>query len=441
MLRRAAPVSTLSRIAFALLSTLFLALMVWAVYSYVTRDHPGANDFFQRWYGTRAFWLEGRDPYSREVALEVENKLYGHLASTDPALDEYPGDFLYPFPTAVLLAPLTLGSHDVDAAYAWASAIWIVLTWAFVAAAFIAMVDLFSWRPPGWLIAVGIAWTATFYPATRGMFLGQTGVVAACLELLAIWALAKAAQTTPRFEVLAGVFLTLSTFKPQIGLLIVPFLLLWGVRFRRWYFLAGVAITGAILYGVSFLLLPSWLSEWLAQSTRYTGYTQTGSPVSIITNAIGVGHMGELIVSGLLLIPVLWAWYRVLWVGERAALVWTAALSLTVTHLILVRTATPHYVVFLIVIVFALREITRRRNGTLLAMLTLVVLTVGLWALFLLTLQNRFESPWNYLPLPIGSLLVLALTRPAWLTGSLIPTSTVHDRISQPTVTASQPSA
>ena len=94
---------------------------------------------------------------------------------------------------------------------------------------------------------------------------------------------------------------------------------------------------------------------------------------------------------------------------------WTAALSLTVTHLILVRTATPHFVVFILVIVFYLRVLYRSsRNGKWLVMAAMVILTVGYWWLFLATLVGKFESPAVYLPLPIGSLLLLLLTRRRW---------------------------
>ncbi|HVO41199.1 MAG TPA: glycosyltransferase family 87 protein [Aggregatilineales bacterium] len=403
----------LRRLPFALLILAFLAAMVWAVYTFVTRDHPGANDFYQRWYCSRAFWVEGRDPYDPKVSLEVEMVLYGHPWSPDPALDEFPGDFLYPFPTAIVLAPLT------PLSYAWASAIWIVVTWAFVAAAFVALVDLFRWRAPTWLLAFGVAWTAFFYPATRGMFLGQMGTVVACLELLTVWALVKG------YDAPAGVLLAISTFKPQIGFLIIPFLLLWSLRFRRWRFVVSFGWAALVILGLSFALLPTWLTEWLAQTASYAGYTRTGSPVSIVTTDLlpFLGRPGELGINAALVILLLWAWVHALWKREAAWFVWTAALSLTVTHLIAIRTATPHFVVFLIVLVFCFREIMRLRIGSgralatvgaIMVAATMIALGIGLWVLFLATLENRFESPLNYLPLPFGCLIILCLTRRRW---------------------------
>jgi hypothetical protein len=83
---------------------------------------------------------------------------------------------------------------------------------------------------------------------------------------------------------------------------------------------------------------------------------------------------------------------------------------------VILRTATPHYVVFFYVLAFYFREITRanRRNGPLIVAALMIALTVGLWVLFLTTLVNRFEHPALYLPLPIGSLILLLLTRQQW---------------------------
>jgi hypothetical protein len=44
----------------------------------------------------------------------------------------------------------------------------------------------------------------------------------------------------------------------------------------------------------------------------------------------------------------------------------------------------------------------------------MAVMLVILWGLFLSTVSNRFEHPIMYLPLPIGSLLLLWFTRRMW---------------------------
>ncbi len=282
--------------------------------------------------------------------------------------------------------------------------------------AFVLAADLYNWRPAPWLMIIGIAWAITFYPAVRGLFLGQPGTMVVCLEIVALWALAK------NHDVLAGFVLALSTFKPQLGFLIIPFLLLWAARSGRWRFVISFVIVVGVLFGASFVLLPSWLTEWLAQTSLYTSYTRIGSPVWIVANIYlpFLGQPGELAISAILVGLVLWAWVPIIWRRDNSLFDWTAALTLTVTHLILIRTATPHFVVTLLVIVFYFRELYRS-GGPWPVLATMIVLTVGLWWLFLATLVNHFESPVVYLPLPWGSLILLVLTWRRWRQQSQAP--------------------
>ncbi len=394
----------LTGVIVALFFVLFMAALSAAFYTFTSR-FPGANDFYQRWRGTKAYWIEGRDPYSPEVSHQVELDLYGAPWNPDPALDQYPGDFLYPFSMAIILAPLT------PLPYAVASAIWMALTTTLIGLCFVLIAQMYNWRIAPWLMALGIIWAITLHPSTRGIFLGQPGTVAVCLEIITLWALSKQA------DILAGAVLALSTFKPQLGLLLIPFLVLWALRFGRRRFLVSFGIALAVLYGASFLLLPSWLGEWAAQAARYTSYIRIASPVWVITEYYlpFLGPVVEGIINFVLLCLALWACWRVLWRKEITLFDWTVALSLTVTHLVLARTATPHFVIFLLVLVFYWRELARiPRYGVWLVVGGMIVLNVGLWWLFSVTLVGRFESPVMNLPLPFGCLLLLLLFHRRW---------------------------
>jgi Glycosyltransferase family 87 len=390
------------RIGLTLLFGVFFVFMVWAMYTYITTKYPGANDFLLRWQGTRSF-LEGLNPYSREATDRVEiNWLYGHRAEPN----QYPGDFVYPFYTVFLVAPLAILPYEL------ASAIWLVLLGACVVASFALLADKFQWNPPRWLLAVGMVWSLILYPETRGMFLGQPGLLVCCLELITLWALAK------NLDILAGVLLAISTMKPTVGIFIIPFLLLWVLVYRRWRFVGSFVALSAIMVLASFVFLPSWLGDWLAQVSRYPSYTEIGSPVWIVTNVYlpSLGRTGELMITALLVALMLWAWWRVLWQRSAEMFDWTVAITFTVTHLVAFRTATPHYVVFLFVLFFYFREITQadRRRGPWLVAGIMLVLLVGLWWLFLATRAGREEDPIMYLPLPFGSLILLWFTRRRW---------------------------
>jgi len=383
-----------------LITAVFFAGAVVVAHNMLTEPFPGHNDFMSRWEGARSFWVDHLNPYGDEASLNIQKQIYGRAVVEG----EDPGFFAYPMYTAVLVWPL------VYMDYAWASAIWMVLLAAFLIGSLFFLMDLFKWRIASWLLGILCIWVLFFYYSARGLILGQVGVVVYFLELVALWAIIKDKNT------LAGIALAISTVKPQMGFLIVPFFLLWGLRYRRWKFIASFGVTMLVLLAVSFVLQPSWLGDWLKQLGNYTSYTALGSPVWIITSYyLHLGGWAELLVSGLLGLSMLVTWYWVLR-GHPEQFMWAAVMTLTVTHLIAPRTATPHYVVFIIPLMFYFAMLVQRnrQRGNLWVVLWLVVLLVVPWVHFLLTVDKHFEHPSIYLPLPFIIFFLLWYTRRLW---------------------------
>ncbi|MCB9450281.1 MAG: DUF2029 domain-containing protein [Anaerolineaceae bacterium] len=377
------------------------AIVTVLTHNVFTAPYPGQNDFMSRWEGARSFWQDGLNPYGDAASLNIQERIFGRAALED----EDPGYFAYPFYTVFPLWPLV----QVD--YAWASAAWMTLLEGGLIAAFFLLLNLFGWKPAPWLLGLLVLWTLAFYYAARGLILGQPGIQVYFLEILTLWALFR------RHDRLAGVALAFSTIKPQMGYLIVPFLLLWGLRERRWRFVGVFAGVLAALLAASFLLEPSWLGDWLGQLGGYSGYTALGSPVWIVMDYyLGLGSAGEWAVAGLLYGALLWVWVDVLWGRKGERFLWAAALTLTITHLVAPRTATPHYIVFTLPLIFYFQQITRhnRRRGNLWVALLLLALLVIPWLHFLLTVEGEFEHPTVYLPLPFLMLALLWFTRRLW---------------------------
>lgn len=385
--------------AVALLGLLLVGNVI-ATHDVLTAPYPGHNDFMSRWEGARSYWRDGLNPYGEAASANIQQRIYGRMAADD----EDPGYFAYPFYTVFVLLPL------VFTGYAWASAIWMVALEACLVTATVLLLDLYGWRPRPGLLGVLLLWTLSNYYGARGLLLGQPGLLVYGLHVLALWAFAR------RHDALAGAALALSTIKPQMGFLLIPFLLLVGLSLRRWRFLAAFAGAGLILLGLSFALVPTWLGDWLAQIEQYPSYTALGAPVWIVTrHYLGLGALTEWAANAALWALLAWAWAMVLWRGRGERLDWTVMLTLTVTHLSAVRTATPHFVVFTIPLLFYLRGLTRRqRNGARLSAAILLALLVIPWVHFVLTVEGEFEHPTLYLPVPLGMLALLWLTRRQW---------------------------
>jgi hypothetical protein len=400
-------------------SVFFVVLAIVAVVAtrtYFTAPYPGMNDFFSRWEGARSYWVAGLNPYGDDASLNIQVGIYGR-----PVTElEDPGYFAYPFYTTFLLLPISFTD------YAWASAIWMVLLEACLIGGLLLILAHFQWRPAPLLLGTLVLWTLISYFPARGLILGQPGILVYFLEVVAIWALGR------KSDRLAGVALAVSTLKPQMGYLLVPFLLLWGLREARWQFVGAFIVSFGVLMGASFLLLPTWMSDWLGQVGLYTSYTQIGGPVWVIANGVwlginpetglwqvdgGFGTQIEWVIAGVFYLYMLWIWYTVLIQRQRERFMWAIVMTLTITHLVAPRTASPHFVVFMIPLVFYLRWLTqhyRRRGGTWIAIGILALLFVQQWAHFLLTVDGEFEHPTIYLPTPIVLFVLLVATRHWW---------------------------
>ena len=390
-----------------LLAFILFTVSVVGMYTFFTAENPGANDFYPRWKGTQLFWQEGTDPYSQEATEAIQRGIYGgNLARPDQ--DQVL--FVYPFYTVFLLWPL------INLDYAWVQAIWLVIVQFSLIGGMILTLRLLEWRQPPWLLAITLLWSVIMYNSTRTIILGQFA------GPIFLWLAGTLLALKHDRDVLAGALLSLTTLKPQMSYLIIPALLLWAVWHQRWRFVAVFAGAMALLAGLSFLLLPSWLTGFIDQVRFYPAYTVTPSPLRVITSTFfpQLGQPVEYILIGLLLLVMFWQWWQLRgadWPAEPAGhaepaeahkFLFIISLTLIVTNTVIVRTATTNYVIMYIPLFLLLHTISQRwRGGNVWVAGLLLVLLVSTWALFLATIQGDFEHPVTYLPLPIGLLLGL----------------------------------
>lgn len=394
------------RLMILLLMALFLVGNVVATHEVFTSRHPGANDFASRWGGARAFWCGGFSPYSDEATRQIQMLIYGRPIPPEEEQEFDPGPFAYPFYTVFLLWPL------VWLTYPWAEAVWLVVLEVCLFMGLLLSLRIHNWRPPYWLLTCTLVWAFLFYPDARALLLGQFAVFVFAMVALALWALEG------RRDILAGFCLALSTVKPQMVFLLVPLLLWWAVRERRYRFVGSFLGGMALLLGASCLSEPDWLTGFLLQVAHYPSYTAIGSPIWIVTHITfpALGTWGEWALSLAAVGYLLIAWHTSLREGTRGALGWATGLCLIITNLVALRTATTNYVVLLLPLALFFRALQRVRWGTVLVLLIEMVLLMGSWLFFLTTVVDKFEHPAIYLPLPFGLLAVFALAR-HWLGG------------------------
>ncbi len=382
---------------------LMFAAQTAAIRAVFTRAHPGANDLYTRWVGGCGWLLRGEDPYSQATVEATQRGIFGRLALPG----EDPAAFVYPVYVVVFTWPLCLTKDFSIAQAAWMTALIHLLIVAAVLARRLA-----RWSPPVHLWPWVLAWAVLVYPNARAVLLGQLAVVVAALMLGSLYALQR------RRDEVAGILLALATIKPQMIPLLIPWLLFWSACQRRWKVILAFGAALAALVAIPLIWLPTWPAGFLRQVTGYTsGYTELHSITWILTSYYGhLPRAAEIVVSAALIAWLGWEWYRSR-AMDFSSMLWTTSLTLVITHFVSPRTATTHFAPLMLPLFmgFALLAHSRGTRSTTAIVSVLLLLLVGTWVLFMVTVQGNQESPLTYLPIPIFLAVWLPTVRSAWL--------------------------
>ncbi len=379
-------------LAGALFVLVLYLLLAYGIYTSLTSRVLGANDFYSRWYGARALFLKGQNPYSIEVTQGIQIGMMGRLAT--PEEDQVA--FAYPLYVAFLVLPL------VPLAYAQSQALWMAALILAVIAAVLIILRSYGLNTTPRLLLLVVIGTLFFYPSARAILLGQFAIVSFLFLALAYW------EILARHDVSAGVFLALATVKPQTAALLVPLIVGWALLRKRWHLAASAIGTLVALSALACLWVPDWPIEFLRALFNYTGYIRVGAPVQTMLSLIlppefaGPGA----VVLGLSLVAIA----GIEWLRASDDIRSAFNLTALVTACTAVRIGSSDQVLLLFPCLFWLSSIWRTRNrlGTALAASGLVVIP---WAIFLGTVRGNAEDPVVTIVLPILTLVLFAAIR------------------------------
>ncbi|MBN2555335.1 MAG: DUF2029 domain-containing protein [Anaerolineales bacterium] len=380
-----------TRVLMLVLATAVICLLTFVNYQF-SAAQPGGNDFLARWTGAHYWVVEGVSPYSPEVSIAAQQMIYGREAH--PEQGEDIAHFVYPLPAMLFFAPFGLLQ------YSTARALWMTILEIGLPLLVVISLRLLEWIPGRPMLIVLLFFSLTWYHGMRAIIVGQFAIIEALLIITALLLYSRKRDNA------AGIILALTIAKPQMAVLFIPYLVLHAFAERRWRFVFSAGLSVGALILVSELLLPGWMGDWFGQLQEYPHYTAIGSPVSILTSMLPVFQKeAEVLFNALIAGGLIWIWLRSRRGGERS-FIWAAMATLVVTNLIILRTATTNYVVLLPVLLYIFREWIRQngRAGSIGVYLTMLVITIGIWWLFLTTVQGNVEGIAPYLPLPLFTL-------------------------------------
>jgi len=368
---------------------MLLALVIvytWGIYTVFTSQDKGGNDFFSRYMDWRALVLEGRNPYSDQVAEEIQVILMGRQA-TLPGDDQ--AGLIYPWYAVLVQLPF------IFFPWPWARAMYMVFCQVCIVIGLGLTAHMLKWKLSPAAFALTSVWAILFYPEARGIILGQIVITEYLFGVLTVWLMHT------RRDGWAGVCLVLATVKPTPVFLFVPFILLYALARRRWRVIVASGATLAVLILVGFIILPTWVSDWLRQIARYPEYTVGQSPIWLLTNqATQLGDVWTWLLSAVCVGWMLWAWIVALRDREGAAFHWAMGVTFVVSDLIVYRSATTNYIflLFPIYLIFAALAHAWPRAGVWLIVALQGIGLVGLWWLFVATVEGTQEQPIMFVP-------------------------------------------
>ena len=360
---------------------------------------PGGNDFLARWVGAHYWVVKGINPYDPKVSLASQEMIYGRPAN--PAEGEDVAHFVYPLPAMIFFAPFAPLSYPV------ARALWMTILEICLPVLALIGIQIAGWKPSRRMLLIVMIFSLVWYHGFRSVILGQFAVIEALLMTGALLAIQR------RQDGVAGILLALTIAKPQMPVLLIIFVLLWAVLSKRWAIVLWTLGSLTALIGISLVLIPNWPLLWLRQMIDYPTYTTNPTPVSIIAGLFpGISLQITYGLSALLVLYMLWEWALAMGKGDRG-FQWTAALTIVITNLLAIRTGTTNYVVMLpaICMIFCVWDERWGKKGNVAIVTVLMLLVVGLWTLFLVSVEGNLENDVMYLPLPILTILGLWWSR------------------------------
>jgi hypothetical protein len=253
------------------------------------------EDLYPYWSGTHELFTHKVSPYSDQATREIQVAIYGRPLDPQNPSERDQHRFSYPLYVVFIMAPVA----------------WLPFSFtrfcAAIALPILALLGIALWKRAFHLnlsftqLAIVGMLTLSSYSLLNALFAQQLTLFVFFALSACVWCLAK-----QRF-VVAGIFLSLSTIKPQLVVLTALLLLLWAASnwHERKNFLVSFLLMLSLLLAASIYLLPTWPRDWLHTITAYRHYTVPPLAPFILGKVTGA------ILSCALLAASAWLWFKV----------------------------------------------------------------------------------------------------------------------------------
>ena len=340
--------------------------LFWANLNFVQRV-PGGEEFIVPWKAMQNFMMQGVTPYGELTRLNIQTIIYKR-----PLLPgQYPYNVNIPLFMLIFYLPLAWISDLV-----LARAIWLLILEAGLFGVVLLSLRLARWRPH-WLFAVFILLFSVFWAPTVSMAVVATSII---LQALVFCGALRSIELGS--DELAGALAALSLLNIEATGFVFVALLVWIFSTQRWRILGGIVMMLAVLMGLSLLLQPSWIMQFLGATISNWQAGLIPSTYSLFEGWLpGIGRRLAQILA-VAALTILFLEWRAVRRQDVHWLFWTMCLSAAITPLLGVPYL-PAWLAFTlpgILLVVAVMVQRWRLLGFISSILALVVVFLGLWA-------------------------------------------------------------
>jgi hypothetical protein len=216
--------------------------------------------------------------------------------------------------------------------------------------------------------------------------------------------------------VLTGFFLALSTIKPLMVALVVIYVLLWLVAQRQYLVLWSFFGFLALMIAVTSLVIPDWLIQLTKLTVVSFDSIRNASAWQILIAWLpGVGKQIGWILTAFVVITLMIEW-RASINQDFRWFFWTACLTLTLTGISGLPTSMLNFIILLptVILIQVIWDERWGKIGRLFVVLSILLLSVGLWAVYFHVVQAGevvYQNPGLFFALPIFCLIGLYWVR------------------------------
>ena len=300
------------RLSFIIILTALITLMIALFFGNLSlvKANPGGVDFLAHWQGSRAFILDGTNPYSDQAAALIES---GARELTLDSTNNY--RFVSPLFSLLFLAPVAIiGEFTI------ARAVWMTLLEGMVLICAYLMAGWLARKRTGWITLFVILVLLLNLATVTALLDGSMAIIGFSAIILTIHFILK------KQDEIAGLMLAFSLVKPDLVLPILLVLFIWLLIKKRFTVLTWFLGTFGLLLGFSLVLDPAWLKDYFATVIEYS----MRNPVRVEEWQPTALEIRLVLVKNLAIVLLLIAeWFMVKGSGEKR-LIWITGLLFAV---------------------------------------------------------------------------------------------------------------